>query len=386
MEESTTIHWVRHAESCANLLDKKITDKPIDISVYNQFADKLVNEDKQNYTKPPFDCYIEHANRELEKQINLEDAIHNEMIIKCQISEDECWKSTIGKYKAELSAEAIFTKERMIKSSWLFTPTLSYIGVQQAIHLGKNETFNEIVNNTNIFITSATVRTIMTSLLSLNSFLSLNSVLDKKITIIVVPFINERENVAGHFNLDNANRGIPPDKMLDIINKIIEWFGIVGDRISIDIEFYTKMCKQYHDKKPLVFNVSHFQTYILPELKKLLDDNSKPMNILAYSHGYVITELSNEHSKFLPNISIYEQKNDTIQSVMNGVNIRITDTTEIDRTNKMQNICSLDSLRGEVNKILFQGKECKGGGHKKKSKIRGSNGKCKRRSNRKKRF
>ena len=52
MSDQIIIRWVRHAESSANLLDKKITDKPKDEDKdkHNTLIDQFVKEDEANYT------------------------------------------------------------------------------------------------------------------------------------------------------------------------------------------------------------------------------------------------------------------------------------------------------------------------------------------------
>jgi hypothetical protein len=60
MSDQIIIRWVRHAESCANLLDKKITDKPKDEDKdkHNTFIDELVKDEEEIYKLEPFHTYI----------------------------------------------------------------------------------------------------------------------------------------------------------------------------------------------------------------------------------------------------------------------------------------------------------------------------------------
>jgi hypothetical protein len=360
MSTQIIIRWVRHAESCANLLDKKITDKPKneDKDKHNTFIDQFVKEDEANYKIEPFHRYILDANSKLTSVIATGVPENEAMVDTCRsVNENDCWKSTVAIHEHDefsKAAKSIYTREKMIKSSWLFTPTLSYIGTEQAIQLGREEKFKSIVGETNIIITSATIRTIMTAMLSLNHSHFIDEL--KTITIIVVPFMNEHENVAGEFDLDNANRGIPPNKISAIVEYIKKWLGI-NKNIFIDVEFYRNMCKKYHRLNPCVSNIQHFRTYILPELNQRAGDISKHTKILAYSHGYVIRKLLINSTDIPPNVSIYEENNDVVKQIMEGVYIRrgfndiTTETNDID-TDKMKNICSLHSLRGDVNKLL----------------------------------
>jgi len=385
MSNQIIIRWVRHAESCANLLDKKIIDPPKDEDndTHNTFIDQLVKDDEVNYEIEPLCAYIEDANRKLTSEIDTRIPENEAMVNHCRtVNENDCWNSTVNTHKHgefAKAAKAIFIREKMIKSSWLFTPTLSYVGTQQAIQLGQEEKFKNILGETNIIITSATVRTIMTAMLSLHSYFT-DKLEPQPITIIVVPFINEHENVAGEFDLDNHNKGIPPDKILDIVKKLKKWFGI-NENIFIDIEFYMNMCEKYDSLNPRVSNIANFRAHILPELKRLVVSSSVsiPIYILAYSHGYVIRNLLHDSKNIPPNVSIYEENNGNTQQIMQGVYIRqgfddITIETNY-KTDKMKNICSLNSLRGNINQLLIGKKSQqrnKGGcRYKKKSKIKG---------------
>jgi hypothetical protein len=390
MSNQIIIRWVRHAESCANLLDKKITDKPKDEDKdkHNTFIDQLVKEEEETYKIEPFRTYIVDTNSKLTSVIATGVPENEAMVNTCRlVDENNCWKSTAAAHEHgefAKAAKAIYTREKMIKSSWIFTPTLSYVGTQQAIQLGREEKFKSIVDETNI-ITSATIRTIMTALLSLNH----PHFIDKQIKIIVVPFINEHENVAGEFDLDNANRGIAPDKILAIVEHIKKWLNI-NENISIDVEFYKEMCEEYYTLNPRISNIQHFRTYILPRLNTWTGHIFKPMQILAYTHGYVIRKLLTNLIDIPPNVSIYEEHNDTVNQIIEGVYIRrgfndiMTETNHID-ADKMKNICSLHSLRGDVNKLL-NGEQInkEEGRYKKKSAIKRKYNK--RRSNKKTRI
>lgn len=378
MSDQIIIRWVRHAESCANLLDKKLIDKPKDKDKdkHNTFIDQLVKEEGETYKIEPFRKYILDANSKLTSVIDTGVPENEAMVDTCRsVNENDCWKSIVAIHendKFSKAAKAIYTREKMIKSSWIFTPTLSYVGTQQAIQLGREEQFKSVVGETNIIITSATVRTIMTALLSLNHSHFIEKL--KTITIIVVPFINEHENVAGEFDLDNANRGIAPDKILAIVEHIKKWLNI-NENILIDVEFYRNMCKKHQPLNPLVSNIQHFRTHILPELNQHVGHIVKPMRILAFTHGYVIRNLLTNYIDIPPNVSIYEEHNDTVTQIMEGVYIRhgLDDiTTETDyEDDKMKNICSLHSLRGDINKLLNDQQIVKpGGGHYKKSKTK----------------
>jgi hypothetical protein len=184
---NTIIDWVRHAESCSNLLEHQSTDKYANEKGFHQFIQHLNDDatEEMNDTNLPFRSYIhDYANKKLNKKFN-----------------------KINKNK---SRRASFVRDFMPKSKWLLHPPLSYMGIMQSMKLGEDAQFKKMVQKKNVFITSATARTIMTAFLSLMWF-------DKP--IIIVPFINEQDNYAGEFDLDHTDRGIPPDIIDEIVLK-----------------------------------------------------------------------------------------------------------------------------------------------------------------------
>lgn len=367
----TIIDWVRHAESCANLMDNKITDKYLnntDITLYNDFIKQILTEEDNNYKKEPFKTDIVNANKKLNKIINE----NKEKISKSKIkafqklcsnvktTQNDCWLATINTYPDSDIAKAIFSKT-MINPTWLYHPTLSYIGIQQALGLGKNHYFKKyIIANKNIFITSASVRTIMTALLSL-----INQNLDyKNVSLIIAPFINEHESPAQIIDSDRANHGISPDKIVSIVKTVLTWLkktGIINTSdkiINIDTQFYIETCRTFRDYNPLVSNINNFTKYILPILEAKSSDKKQNANIIAYSHGYVITSLLKKYTtsykqQYHPNVSIFRELLLTkkMENIFNGITIRtqFEDAGE----NKDTNLCNLSSLRGDINKMLI---------------------------------
>jgi hypothetical protein len=380
------IDWVRHAESCTNLLDAKVTDKynsNNNISGFKSFllrANEEENEFYKNETKP-FKKDINSVNEKLEtfiRESNKDDCkkpITNEVIqsecIGEESTDDTCWKETVGACKDSKKAKAAYTRYKMKKSSWLYHPTLSYIGIQQAIALGKDKEFKKILGlqNYKLIITSATARTIMTALLSLQNQ-TINQNINYQINkIIVMPYINEHENVAGDFGLDRANAALPYDKIDSIVQKIIEWLTnnghLTGKYLTVDTAFYKQKCqealKSDHEANPYKANITMFYA-TLTDL--LFEDTTItqaelliPTNVLAYSHGYVILNRFEEYTGikpkvFLPNVSIYRETiPNCIKRIHEGMQVR--NILGSNSENSVYNLCSLDSLRGDINKLLI---------------------------------
>lgn len=321
---NTIIDWVRHAESCSNLLEHQSTDTYKNESDFHRFIQDLNDEanDQMNDTYLPFHNYIhDYANKKLNKN---------------------------------KSKRASFVRDVMPKSKWLLHPPLSYIGMMQAMKLGEDAQFIKMVQRKNVCITSATARTIMTAFLSLMRF---------DTSIIVVPFINEQDNYAGEFELDHTDRGIPPDMIDEVVLKILMWcrkYKLIVKEIPIDTEFYKKSCMKYEHLRPTVSNTEHFKNYILDDIRHYT--HKTQLNILAYAHGYVITDLlKRKNPDFVPhlypNVSIFRETNTSIRQITKGINVRaktsIGITGENSPFNDERNICSLNSLRGDINKSFI---------------------------------
>jgi hypothetical protein len=85
------IYWIRHAESCTNLLDKKVTDRynsTNNIEKFDVYVKKLNDEEFANYNKNPFSNHISSVNKILEKAINNDSSViipeQDTIIHKCE--------------------------------------------------------------------------------------------------------------------------------------------------------------------------------------------------------------------------------------------------------------------------------------------------------------
>jgi hypothetical protein len=356
---NTVIDWVRHAESCSNLLEHQSTDKYANEKDFHQFTQHLNDEanEQMNDKQLPFRSYIhDYANRKLNKikQFNQNKLEQSSLFERDYMSKSKWLLHPPLSFAGMTQAMKLFVRDVMPKSKWLLHPPLSYIGILQAMKLGEDAQFIKIVQKKNVFITSATARTIMTAFLSLMNF---------DTTIIVVPFINERDNYAGEFDLDHTDRGIHPDIIDEIVLKILTWcrtyLGITKE-ISIDTEFYKKSCMKYDHLRPTVSNTEHFKNHILDDIRHYT--HKTQLNILAYAHGYVITDLLKRKNPgfvphLYPNVSIFRETNTSMRQITKGVNIRaktsIGITGENNTFDEQKNVCSLKSLRGDINQSFI---------------------------------
>lgn len=358
---TTIIDWVRHAESCSNLLDNQSTDTYAkeNESEFHQFIQHLNDEANKQMDdkKLPFHSYIhDYANKKLNKvkQFNQNKLEQSSLFERDYMSKSKWLLHPPLSFAGMTQAMKLFVRDVMPKSKWLLHPPLSYVGMMQAMKLGEDAQFIKMVQKKNVVITSATARTIMTAFLSLMNF---------DTTIIVVPFINERDNYAGEFDLDHTDRGIPPDIIDEIVIKIQTWcrtYTRMMKQIPIDTEFYKNSCIKYEHLRPTLSNTPHFKNYILDDIRDYT--NKKQLNILAYSHGYVITDLLKRKNPgfvphFYPNVSIFRETNTSMRQITNGINVRAKTSIGITGENNIadeeKNVCSLKSLRGDINKSFI---------------------------------
>jgi hypothetical protein len=352
------IDWVRHAESCANYLDKKMTDeysrKEMTQKLYD-FIDLSNENDKKIFHSNPYKKDIRAANKSLNRLIDpwiekIENSDSRELFCKSgeMASDDNCWKNIVvpnqkKSNELKLAALAYYIKNQMIKSSWLFHPNLSYIGMRQAQKLG------EFLKHTkyDLILTSATIRTITTAILS-----KPNS------TIIVFPFMNEIENDASIVELDRANIGLDPNIIDKIIRKLMSWllkFQFIQRAVKVDTTLYKKICSEVLSNNPRKVNLEAFLA--------TLNLYSKPtMKILAFSHGKILKQLASNYKVKLDshpnNTMIYREnfKNNSFEKIYDNSNIRAGDSQHEVETflqETQMNTCGLNSLRGDLNKIIM---------------------------------
>jgi hypothetical protein len=375
------IYWIRHAESCANLLENKIVDTYLDEEKANQHSELFARHAKEHR-------YFDDDGNVIKQS-------------------DDSYPENIGKILTSISQrikdKTVFSIPKGIfkgaESRWLFHPPLSSVGIQQAKKLSTRNVFKGVVKECNVFITSATVRTIMTAIYSLNRI--------KNVTLYVVPYINEKMNEASEFGLDFVNTGIPKDKIDEIIQCVIKYVKSAAvseqkdpveqvEQVKYQFKFGTITIDTgfYHSVEPLpvtttsnqegvlIKNIETFKTSIIRDLCKYMNKKTPfrqmtvpDMIILAYSHGYVINNLLTSHGSdyqtlvpYAPNVSMFKEdykaktmvvvKVDKENAPDGGVFVRKnakeinTADNDYDTLNNVSP-CSLYGLRGEVNEILF---------------------------------
>jgi hypothetical protein len=370
------IYWVRHAESCANLLENKIID------IYDNLKLKTIHTDSfKEYASKPKNFYFD-INTNLLKVKDTEDLKDHEIKYIVMKNLDIINNTSYNK-KIFLNAS---------ESKWLFHPCLSAIGILQAQKLHLSNIYKEIVDFCNVFITSATVRTIMTAIYSLLGY-------TKKIRLYIVPCINEKLNEASCLGLDYANIGIPIDKIDSIIEYIIQYVDhslsilnkkdhifIIGN-ITIDTHFYINNDNHpnnttLNQEELLKTNINRFKNKIIQELSIETQLPIHEMSIMAYTHGYLISNLLLKYNSdyirrnpYAPNVSMFREQKDTMDVVIvddeapnGGVFIRKYLPYYLDNDILDCSPCQLNGLRGNINKLLHASILFNGGNKKKKYK------------------
>ena len=156
-EETITIDWVRHAESVANLLEGQITDtydfSKMDETEWNEYIRKLKKIELEDYNRF-FNKEIVEGIVKLKESDNYTIKPADDPKAKGIQMEFDKMKADIKKFDLDIFSQ-INTKEDFVKDylqlwapkekkppgTWLFTPTLSYNGIRQAILFGKEYLF-----------------------------------------------------------------------------------------------------------------------------------------------------------------------------------------------------------------------------------------------------
>lgn len=175
------IDWIRHAESCSNYDQGHVDDKePPEWFKYSNLGYKQKNKE-----------YITAVN-----------------------------DTVIGDTRNTTD----FTKT----AAWRYHPNLSFIGMQHAIILGLRYTQKQQYN---IILSSATLRTVMTALLSFRH--------NPDTTIYVCPYVTEFLNMAA--TNDNQNRPVESSRLKRFVKFIKEWLEVNWLKYYDDIEINERL-------------------------------------------------------------------------------------------------------------------------------------------------
>ena len=341
--QNNVIWWVRHGESIGNLYENNCEDLYPE-ELRDKFQDMRVaikGEEQSQYKTTKYFDKINNSVEILQNNIKILNSKKNskdKKNIKDLEKMINTWKMITGEDNKWINLKGIVddgkqkTEQTSIKppSSWLFTPTLTYIGIKQSILAGKN-LFDKLKETQKepLFITSATVRTIMTAMYAFYSYKNQYEYENegKKFegNIYVVPYINEHLNGAGCCNehiLDNSNSAIPYKILDQVINYIVDFVithedynykkmtGVSNnsnnskknkfmqeseskkknENKSVIPLINTSYYKQAYENDPSNYNksdINKFINNIYPNFKNLNDNNQI---IIAFTHGNFINK------------------------------------------------------------------------------------------------
>ena len=322
------IHLVRHAESCSNVLTNEMVDRyndAIDIKRFKSLVSQYMKKEITEYNNKCIKANINDIEKKLYHIIFSELNIVNktkeeiEKIIKtinekCKTKKD--WLEFIknDRMYSKKVKKTIYILKRMNKATYLFEANLSYVGMNQAINLGRNF-INKNDMNYDIIITSAKVRTIMTALLSLRSY---NMI--KPVKIIVVPYMNEISSEAKIVNNDKMNTGVTSKvlkKQIDIIKQWLKnnWIEYYDDIEVIDdmVELNENTMNPYFEEIKTILDCRNGMRQILTKQdissqRKLVKCNIVDLIKKILSNDYYKTNNSEfviKYTKIIANIDIF---------------------------------------------------------------------------------
>jgi hypothetical protein len=194
----------------------------------------------------------------------------------------------IDQFKAEEKVNKTNNPQKVF-ASWLFMPTLSFVGTKQAEFAGK-EYLSKKIETYDYILISSTVRTMMTSTISVYSaYKTINKKPVDPIQIMIAPFINEEYNGGELIHSDFANMAIPGGILQEIINLIIGWLETqyvdILEYVNINADHYMKVTKDL-DYNTNSSNLEKFLDFVSTNL----NPEKKQLSILAYTHGNFINE------------------------------------------------------------------------------------------------
>ena len=286
-----------------------LTYNEIELQIdYQKFRRELISEEENNYKT----MYSEKIKEYIQSLTNMYNETYKSKIgdfephdIKMKDFKDIKDATRMIKYMSKgLESIDQFKEEEKVNktnnpqkicASWLFMPTLSFVGTKQSEFAGKTYLFKKI-ESYNLILISSTVRTIMTSTISVyTAYKTLGKQPEKPIQIIIAPFINEEYNGGKLIHSDFSNMAIPAGILPDIIEKITTWlqtkYNDIFQYVNINSDQYSEVTKDL-DYDTNSSNLEKFLDFV----SKYLNPEHKEFSILAYTHGNFINERRDDNN------------------------------------------------------------------------------------------
>ena len=290
---------------------------------------------------------------------------YDKVILYGNDNQETCWE----KIKKEM---ANYVKNSMYKSAWLIEPTLSSVGILQSLNLAKKFDEMDIKTSPNYYISSSMIRTVMTALLCMTMCKT-----KKSNTIYVVPYINEHTNWAYEtIEYDKQNMGNSSKELEDKIELMKKWItdnignflqyidpdpenqnknDFIKNMNAIKIDYSILEHFELEDKNYRMDNLNKFKTEVLPMLFKEINPN-QTKNIAAFSHGYFIKkiyEIFNKNNKEKTNKSITNEPKILFHASISQESLTLTITNDTTTTTTTTNI---EYLHNDKTAIYFRKK------------------------------
>jgi hypothetical protein len=376
-EYNTSITWVRHGESIAQMIEAANDDAPLDKDKVD-FQKNVVNAIRKKELK---------SYERFEKQLKTAYIESNDLVSKLKKFDklpymiDDDTKDMVLDVNDKQQSKFLESKyDKYTPASWFFTPTLTYVGVEEAKQFGKTF-WAKNSDNYNLIISSPTVRTIMTAIYASISK-HLTDVNIPPISIVIMPQINEEYAPTPY--LDRANAAIPHEIIEEVIERIKKF--IKDDYKDIDIEINTDF---YITKANEANNIDDFyngnfeeaQKYIQEYIKEKNIENNGKTNILAFVHANFIgkrlnkaneVQFKNLAKRYFPNncsaYQLYYNLKDTNETPYNRFTIKYNNNQsdfrnkeksydekkeEKDENDKYWTL-NKGSLRGDINDMWIR--------------------------------
>lgn len=302
MEKQIDIYLVRHAESCSNLLDNKITDTipDTDTGKWEKYHRIIKNTEISNYNDERITSVQQKIKAKEDKLDEIMKIENGSLFAPSNTNINEIEKEIDRTGNEKL--KAYYVKNLMPKYTWLFEPPLSIFGMLQSFQL--RDKLEETHIDPTFIYSSSVMRTIMTAMISLCTIDTENPY-----TLFICPYINELQNWAGEIiDSDNQNKGNSPQEIKFKLEKFIEWFSSHGDNVyklflqfkgepntlkKITIKFPRldfSLLEQYEQSDPDRFRISDTSKF-KDIIKKQTAEFQTP-KILVFTHGKFIKELT----------------------------------------------------------------------------------------------
>ena len=271
-----TIDWVRHGESCSNLLADSNRDRRINESYQPSFYNVY-----KDYNVPSLDIMKQDEIIKYIEMIKIPKYIM--MADTSNIHSRSGWDIFLSR----------LTNIPNLFKSVLNEPPLTFIGICHSINFGRNYIRKNNMKY-DIHITSGLSRTIMTGLMSMRG---LNGIVLK-----VVPYINEITPISF---VDYQNVAVEAKILKKRIHFIIDWFKKNWLKYYDDIEIIEDLMSIFHKLNPI-------NRYLVTYYINYISMKDRDMDKIKYNLKFILNSIITSEIKLIDFIKKYDGKDNSI--------------------------------------------------------------------------